>query len=812
MDTLRAKQSQAGKVSCMKICVFNQIADDCLSPYETFNHPNYQEIMIITSVSDMYVIDMRNPCAPPQFLNLTPPTATEWLGAQQFATSLIPAVKDLSLQLSYEYMAEQALPYPSSRSTVSAYASSLNASTVVLDGNGIPVQVWPAGQDIIIKLPQMIAMSRGLPAGYAAELPLVRDVWMNGAEIIVQVDCYSDEEDVSSALTDLSGGSLASQAKQALINLKNRIQRVIDIDNPLCVVHFSWSSAPGITGAEYYVITDQSGPETGQLKLLRKSKGLRIRSEKGFGTKRAVDLNAIVLALTSALVLLSIPKRILTVFIKLCLGHLSRIYRRMLVEDFDIKDQCGSVAVRLMTHSVPFVELADTADILGRAGISKRRLKERFREMVKHRRAIDDSELEALVEFCYEQAITSAGPAQHALHWRSKLRFNAKEMKEDPDRAEKGQPEGEAGAIDPSGKAHTHHSMLDIDAFSSACSANEPMNFEAVVDLFDKDRKLGFLERFFMPKPLWKAIYDIKANTTAEGEPTSPALVKSLTVGGGAMLNTGSDTALTLEEWKRRNQETVKEVKVARERILELLDKSEQREQTVVTVREQLAALDKLRLDLEVQLREQKEELSSAFVVAKRQEEATHYLEERLNLVQTQATEPRTLAGDLKLRVCRLEEDCEALQRALQQVEDRTAAQSSNAVPLALEDAAGAATAPGAPAPAAGLRHTAAEASSAPRAPPGQDGGSGRELEELIEGYNSDVHFGLQMAMERATAAESRAAQAEARAARAEDASAALERRLAALEHASGTAPPPSASAASPRPTSGSARRRVVVN
>jgi len=40
---------------------------------------------------------------------------------------------------------------------------------------------------------------------------------------------------------------------------------------------------------------------------------------------------------------------------------------------------------------------------------------------------------------------------------------------------------------------------IDVDGFVASCSSIEPISFESLVQLFDRDRKISCVERFFMP-------------------------------------------------------------------------------------------------------------------------------------------------------------------------------------------------------------------------------------------------------------------------------------------------------------------------
>ena len=46
------------------------------------------------------------------------------------------------------------------------------------------------------------------------------------------------------------------------------------------------------------------------------------------------------------------------------------------------------------------------------------------------------------------------------------------------------------------------HFLIDSDVFERVCTSDEPVDLELFSELFDVDRKVGFLESFFTPHKL----------------------------------------------------------------------------------------------------------------------------------------------------------------------------------------------------------------------------------------------------------------------------------------------------------------------
>jgi len=208
-----------------------------------------------------------------------------------------------------------------------------------------------------------------------------------------------------------------------------------------------------------------------------------VKVESG-GYLRFVSLANILLNITSALVLLSLPQRFVLFFATTCLGQLSKIYKQVIYERFDLKTEVSGITTRLMTSSAAFVQLEDVDGTEnGGAGISRKRMSERLREVLRNRSStLDSYEVEQLVDYCFK-AVTSTRKTRTAFQLL---------VEEVTGLFKKGrEPEV---VVSP---------CIDIDAFSVASTSNERISFATVVDWFDADRRLTWLEKLFTP-------YDVK--------------------------------------------------------------------------------------------------------------------------------------------------------------------------------------------------------------------------------------------------------------------------------------------------------------
>merc|ERR1712176_154597 len=85
-------------------------------------------------------------------------------------------------------------------------------------------------------------------------------------------------------------------------------------------------------------------------------RGVRIEYE-AHGWQHHYCFDKLFMFLTSVVVIMSIPAKLMSFFLVTCLGRLSTIYARFLNEPIDINHDIGGMIMRLMSHSVSFVEL-----------------------------------------------------------------------------------------------------------------------------------------------------------------------------------------------------------------------------------------------------------------------------------------------------------------------------------------------------------------------------------------------------------------------------------------------------------------------
>lgn len=119
-------------------------------------------------------------------------------------------------------------------------------------------------------------------------------------------------------------------------------------------------------------------------------------------------------------------------------------------------------------------------------------MRERLREALKHRGGkLDKKEVESFVNFCF-RAVSSNNAKKKVVRPTKSFLIDAL-----------------GGACEHSEENHSGH--IDIDCFSKACSSLDKIKFEAVVKLFDRDRRVFALEHFFMPPYMRKYLTEVDA-------------------------------------------------------------------------------------------------------------------------------------------------------------------------------------------------------------------------------------------------------------------------------------------------------------
>mmetsp|Transcript_98340 Transcript_98340/g.194912 ORF Transcript_98340/g.194912 Transcript_98340/m.194912 type:complete len:915 (-) Transcript_98340:70-2814(-) len=354
--------------------------------------------------------------------------------------------------------------------------------TVLINNKGVPGKKFPPGSDATLTLKELLVAAQGLPKRLLGGTELAWEVFRDGLELNVDVLCFNNDRELAAGVghTDAEGDwNLGASIGAPVCALRVRYMR--------CCASFS---APEMTAAGSVTI----------------KRAVVVRATTT--TTRMVYLSAseLMIALSSYLILLLIPGKVIRWFMLTCLGQLSRLYQRVIIQSFDIQREAATMAVMLMANSVSFLELSDCFTGQNKfPGISRARMKERLRAALQQRPEISDDELSAFVATCFENLRWGMGDQ---LDIRKSLRKSLQGDQHEEDQDE---------------------DAIDIDTFNVHCSMDNAIDLQAAVDLFDQDRRRWPLELLFTPARLhsWSQRFQ-RARTPDESQDEAPDDDKSV--------------------------------------------------------------------------------------------------------------------------------------------------------------------------------------------------------------------------------------------------------------------------------------------
>lgn len=279
------------------------------------------------------------------------------------------------------------------------------------------------------------------------------------------------------------------------------------------------------------------------------------------GTWEYFDLNNCILNFTALLVLMGIPRSVVTWIACRTLGHLGAIYRRIIYERFSIAEQIAGMTARVVTHGTSFREI-ELHDKYG--GVTLGSLYDTISHATRYRRpdppegqqeALGPSRsnlnsensvvhgtsggMKRMISPTETMSNASSGTMKRLQSPKDRVEDDdihlfanfAFEAISDPKSIDRGRMPrfmqkivkskafkvfefvgtalfGEDFVSLASDAEHTitGEPRISIDHFLTAASTSEPVRFEDVMWLFSSHRKPGFLERLFTPSSLAKHI------------------------------------------------------------------------------------------------------------------------------------------------------------------------------------------------------------------------------------------------------------------------------------------------------------------
>lgn len=245
------------------------------------------------------------------------------------------------------------------------------------------------------------------------------------------------------------------------------------MDSEHDVVSVKWKgniACMSVRGVRNFVQRDTSTTfDVNGTSIMRLYQGVRVVFEQS-GTFAYYDGYALFDGLTTILVWAQIPVFVIYYIIITILGSLSTIYSRVIHQSMSIQEACAGLAARLCGHSSAYFDVQEK----GR-GITKAIVEERIRMILGDTGELSEEDLMKFIDFIFKGMCSG------------------------------GMEEGTAN-------------IVDIQGWSTACTENEPLDFDSLVKIFDKDRQLGTLERWFNDDTIRAVINEQFTAEDEEGE------------------------------------------------------------------------------------------------------------------------------------------------------------------------------------------------------------------------------------------------------------------------------------------------------
>jgi len=466
------------QATCRKMCHFDQRENDCRAPYNVVQQIDSQNIFVAASFSEQKLLEHGSRVEP--------------LGAPDLGdTDVLPALKEFSMHLEYFLEIQGTASWPLER--IQRGQSSLEQMTVILDSESKPWKAIPPGQAISLHFADLPVVTAGLPQDLVqAPHRLLKAAAEQGGLIEIVTNCYGNTRDAAYSTT---------RSYTAFSVYDDFAELVGTYSGSICLISAKWM------GERHRLVSYQGG----SMKL---SQGMKFRSRDGGGFWRVTDLEVSLMSITSAIILLFLPRRIMRAFALTSLGHLSNIYRNALEENFDVRRECADIAVRLMSHSLAFSRLTDKA---APNIIRKEQMFKQLKYILQnHEHEIDNEELHRMVSFCFSTAALNKSFTGAF----DEIRSTFKRLRKNLARAG-----GMKWRLASEKAAPSTSDSMSIDSFMVAATSNEKINFDSIKRLFDKDRYVFCLEKWFTPSELKRAIHENEGqNCALPVPPKSPVL------------------------------------------------------------------------------------------------------------------------------------------------------------------------------------------------------------------------------------------------------------------------------------------------
>jgi len=246
--------------------------------------------------------------------------------------------------------------------------------------------------------------------------------------------------------------------------------------------------------------------------------GVLVRVETE-GALRIFDLKAMLVFLVESVVLLSLPASVFRFIATSCLGHLSRLYEGVLNQRFSLSQHVASTAMHLISSSVTFKKLSDTED-----GISLSKMTRATADVLRDFSELSTAELNAFVLFSFTVALDVRNNRYTNYSKMHDMTVRAAEkMRQTRIFSRSGQTiSGYPGTADPFDSVI--YKRINAASFLVAYSIQQMVAVDHIVKLFSKERKVGILERYFLPSFVRERVLDAQSFVQGDMSPEASAI------------------------------------------------------------------------------------------------------------------------------------------------------------------------------------------------------------------------------------------------------------------------------------------------
>jgi len=253
-------------------------------------------------------------------------------------------------------------------------------------------------------------------------------------------------------------------------------------DGPICYIDTQPSPLAWVTSE---TISNDAKP------VFRHYSGVRVKATGG-GDYRSLNLDKLFSSIITVFVLARLPEKVVLFVAVNLLGHLSKIYHRVLFEPFGVQDAVSGLVLRLMTVQCLFNVLSS------KKGMSKGTMMKRVQKAMEKEENLDKHELEVLVDLVFNHIVDEPEAFQTLFGELASL--SAPSLRSLTNISELEEEEQHKKSID------TLDRRMDLQQFCHTYANQEAINFKDASVLFDKDRYISTAEKFFMPASLRRLI------------------------------------------------------------------------------------------------------------------------------------------------------------------------------------------------------------------------------------------------------------------------------------------------------------------